>query len=99
VAVKPGLVERLDRLHNKAPDMFDAPLRRRLPKSADAYKLARAFDDPKDRALVLERYSQSKEDPIHIIVLDVQRVKRRAERATDWRTASATRFGVVTSRR
>src|SRR5215813_5082118 len=27
-------------------------------------------------------YSQLKEDPIHIIVLDVQRVKRRAERAT-----------------
>src|SRR5262249_22685954 len=53
-----------------------------LPKAADAYKLARAFDDPKDRALVLERYSQLKEDPIHIIVLDVQRVKRRAERAT-----------------
>ena len=46
------------------------------------FRLARACDDPKDRALVLERYSQLKEDPIHIIVLDVQRVKRRAERAT-----------------
>jgi hypothetical protein len=38
--------------------------------------------DPKDRALVLQRYAQLKEDPIHIIVFDVQRVKRRAERAT-----------------
>jgi hypothetical protein len=32
--------------------------------------------------MVLERDSQLKEDPIHIVVLDVQRVKRRAERAT-----------------
>jgi len=31
---------------------------------------------------VLQRYAQLKEDPIHIIVFNVQRVKRRAERAT-----------------
>ena len=55
--------------------------------------------DPKDRALVLERYSQLKEDPIYIIVLDVQRVKRRAERATGLANGKSTRSGVVTSRR